>query len=270
MGFKKIAIFGYGWLGKPLALHLKSVGFDVYAASRSQRKIDEMNHLEIKGFEVNYEIEGAKTNIHLNPAIFHSIDYLIICLPPSGFQQYAEFIFSIVLQFPKKTKIVFTSSTGVYENLNSEIFEDSIKIDNHPVFEAEKKLQNSFASRLTILRLAGLIGGKRHPVNYFIQRNFVPNSNAPVNLVCLKDVIRAMELILEKQIFGDIFNIVNPYHPSKQHYYLSAAKAICGRKLLFENGNGGKLVSGKKFEQLTGFTYLFDLDDWKQFSSNFD
>ena len=266
MVHNKIAIFGLGWLGNPLALHLKNLGFDVYAASRNKQKVAEITASGITGFEVEYDSNLTKTKIYLNPTSINSIDYLIICLPPSKFERYDEFVISIAQQFSNKTKVIFTSSTGVYEDINKEIDEESRKIDSHPVFEAEKKLRNLLTNRLTVLRLAGLIGGNRHPVKYFIQRNMIPNSSAPVNLVCLKDVIRAIEWILNKQIFGDDFNIVNPNHPTKKDYYLCAAKALCGKIISYDVGKGGKLVNGNKFQVLTGFNYLFDLDDWTQLS----
>lgn len=262
----RIAIFGLGWLGKPLAFHLKTLGFDVYAASRNKEKIAEIAASGITGFEVEYDSNLTKTKICLNPTTINSIDFIVICLPPSKFKRYDEFVVSIAQQFSNKTKVIFTSSTGVYEDINTEIDEESRKIDNHPVNEAEKKLRNLLANRLTVLRLAGLIGGNRHPVKYFIQRNMIPNSSAPVNLVCLKDVIRAIEWILNKQIYGYDFNIVNPYHPTKKDYYLCAAKTLYGKIISSDVGKGGKLVNGKKFQELTGFNYLFDLDDWSLFS----
>jgi nucleoside-diphosphate-sugar epimerase len=140
--------------------------------------------------------------------------------------------------------------------------ENSNKIQNHPVFLAEQKLEKLVGHRLTILRLAGLIGENRHPVKYFIQKNLIPNCNAPVNLVCQKDVINVIDLILEKQLFGKTYNIVNPSHPLKKDYYLNAAHELCNSLPKIEFGNGGKLVLGTKFEEEIGFKYNFPIDDW--------
>jgi nucleoside-diphosphate-sugar epimerase len=143
--------------------------------------------------------------------------------------------------------------------------EESDKIQDHPVYQAEQKLLELAASRLTILRLAGLIGENRHPVKYFIQKNRIPNSNAPVNLVHQKDVIHAILLVLKNEIFGEIFNIVNPSHLSKKDYYLAAAKELFNENPITEDGPGGKLVLGTKFEEETGFKYQLAIDNWSEF-----
>lgn len=258
-----VAIFGMGWVGIPLALSLKKNGNNVFAATRDIDKVQEFNELGLIGFQISFDPDSVK--FHLTKEERDQIDYLIICIPPSGFSNYAESIASIVTCFNSKTKIIFTSSTGVYEEVFGTVTEASDKIHDHPVHLAERKLEEIAANRLTILRLAGLIGDNRHPVKYFIQKNLIPNSNAPVNLVCQNDVIRSIELILEIQLFGKTYNIVNPSHPSKEEYYLSAAKELYNSKPNTESGSGGKLVLGTKFEEESGFKYNFPIDDWDKF-----
>ncbi|MBM3184801.1 MAG: NAD(P)-binding domain-containing protein [Bacteroidetes bacterium] len=258
-----VAIFGMGWLGKPLALSLKKNGNKVFAATRNIDKVKEFNKLGLVGFQVSFETDSVK--IYLSKEELDQMDYLIICIPPSGFSNYAESLGSIVSYFNSETKIIFTSSTGVYEEVFGAVTEASYKIHDHPVHLAERKLEEIASNRLTILRLAGLIGENRHPVKYFIQKNLIPNSSAPVNLVCLKDVIRSIELILEKQLFRKTYNIVNPSHPSKEEYYLSAAKELYNSKPNTESGSGGKLVLGTKFEEEISFAYNFPIDDWDEF-----
>lgn len=263
MSTKNVAIVGMGWLGIPLALSLKKEGHKVFAGSRYKEKVNQFNESGLIGFQISFDTDSIK--IHLTREERDQIDYLIICIPPSGFSNYAESIASIVTCFNSKTKIIFTSSTGVYEEGNMEVTEDSNKIAEHLVFLAEQKLKEFAEDRVTIIRLAGLIGENRHPVKYFIQKNLIPNSNAPINLVCQQDVIRAIELILEKQLFGKTYNIVNPSHPSKKDYYLTSAKELYNRIPNTEAGIGGKLVLGTKFEEETGFTYNFPINDWDEF-----
>jgi nucleoside-diphosphate-sugar epimerase len=257
-----VAIVGMGWLGKPLSLSLMRNGYNVFAATRNIDKAKEFKDLGLISFQISYEIDSLL--IHLAKEDLEQIDNLIICIPPSGFSNYDQTVGSIVSCFSTKTKIIFTSSTGVYEEINGQVTEDSNKIQDHPVFLAEQKLKELAEDRLTIIRLAGLIGDNRHPVKYFIQKDLIPNSNAPVNLVCQKDVIRAIELILEKQLFSKTYNIVNPNHPSKKDYYLSAAKELYNSIPNAESSRGGKLVLGTKFEEETSFKYNFPIDDWNE------
>lgn len=263
MNNRNVGIIGTGWLGIPLAVSLMKNGYTIFAGTRNLDKAKEFNELGLIGFQITFDSDSVK--IHLTKEELDQIDYLIICIPPSGFSNYAESIASIVTCFNSKTKIIFTSSTGVYEEVNKEVAEDSNKITEHPVFLAEQKLKELKGDQLTVVRLAGLIGENRHPVKYFIQKNLIPNCNAPVNLVCLNDVIRAIELILDKQLFGKTYNIVNPNHPSKKGYYLIAAKELYNSIPNFESGIGGKLVVGTKFEEETGFTYKFPINDWDEF-----
>ena len=257
-----VAIVGMGWLGKPLAISLMKSGYNVYAATRNIHKAKEFKDLGLISFQISYDTDSVEINLAKED--LEQIKHLIICIPPSGFSNYAETLGSIVSYFNPETKIIFTSSTGVYEEINGEVTEDSNKTKDHPVFLAEQKLRELAGDRLTIIRLAGLIGDNRHPVKYFIQKNLIPNSNAPVNLVCQKDVIRAIELILEKQLFSKTYNIVNPSHPPKKDYYLNAAKALSNANPETEFGAGGKLVLGTKFEEESGFKYNFPIDDWNE------
>jgi nucleoside-diphosphate-sugar epimerase len=260
---KNVAIIGLGWLGMPLAFNFKNAGFDVYAGSGKSQKIKELNDFGFKGFLISYSDESVQIDLKKNE--IDNICHLIICLPPSTFKNYALTISSIVKQFDQKTKIIFTGTTSIYHDNDAKINEDFSKNKEHPVYIAEQNLLRLRKERLTILRLAGLVGGNRHPVKYFIQKDLIPNSNAPVNLVSQKDVIRAIQLIIERNIFGEVFNIVNPFHPTKRDYYLAAAKEIFKTVPRTEVGKGGKLVLGTKFENQVGFQYLFALDDWSDF-----
>ena len=260
MKMTSIAIIGLGWLGKPLAFSFQKKGFRVYTGTRDDFKLQQFNAFGFIGFQISFDLDSVK--IHLSEEELNQISYLIICIPPTGFKNYSETILSIVSQFNEKTKVIFTSSTGVYEEINGQVDENSIKIPNHPVFLAEQNLEKLAGNRLTILRLAGLIGHNRHPARYFIDKKTIPNSNAPVNLVCQEDVINAIHLIIEKQLFSEVFNIVNPFHPSKKDYYLAAAKELFGTSMTrTDEGVGGKLILGTKFERESGFNYLFPIDN---------
>jgi nucleoside-diphosphate-sugar epimerase len=263
MSKNNVAIIGVGWLGFPLALCFKNQGYTVFVGTRNPERIEKFNSFGLVGFEIIYHSHSVR--IKLNDSQIDSIRNLIICLPPSRFENYSVILGELVSKFNGKTNIIFTSSTGVYRETNKQVTEDSPIIPDHPVFQAEQKLLEIASKRLTILRLAGLIGDERHPVKYFIKNNLIPNSSAPVNLVCQFDVIRAIVLILERKLFGEIFNIVNPSHPSKKKYYLSAARELFGEIPNVELGNGGKLVLGTKFELISGFSYEHDLEDWGQF-----
>ena len=158
-----------GWLGKPLALSLMKNGCNVYTGTRNIHKAKEFKDLGLISFQISYDSDSVEINLAKED--LEQIKYLILCIPPSGFSNYAQSLGSIVTCFNAKTKIIFTSSTGAYAEVNGLVTEDSQKIQDRPVFEAEQKIKQLADHRLTILRLAGLIGEDRHPVKYFIKNN---------------------------------------------------------------------------------------------------
>ena len=89
---------------------------------------------------------------------------------------YGDKLIEIVDQFPETSKFIFTSSTSVYENISGEYNEDSKKlIESSPILIAEKKLSGLLNSRLTILRLGGLVGLNRHPINILQGKKNIKN-----------------------------------------------------------------------------------------------
>jgi nucleoside-diphosphate-sugar epimerase len=263
MSKKSVAIIGFGWLGKPLALALKEDGHTVFASSRNDDKITEINDLGITGFKITFGNDNVE--VDLNFALIQEIDFLIITLPPSGFEIYTESMTQISSKFSSKTKIIFTSSTGVYRDTDSIIDETGAVIKNHPVYLAEQKLREVAKKRLTILRLAGLIGMNRHPVKYFIQKNVIPTGSSPVNLVRGEDVIRAIIDIIEKDLIGEVFNIVSKEHPDRVAYYSTAAKSIFDISLCSEKQTPGKTIDGMKFVKNTRFNYKYSIFEWDAF-----
>lgn len=261
---KSVAIIGFGWLGKPLAIALRDNGYSVFVGSRSDEKITEINELNLFGFKLTY-LDEHDIKISLNAAQINEIDFLVITIPPSGIKNYGLSLSQIATAFSVKTKIIFTSSTGIYQDVSELVNESGKVIENHPVFLAEQKLRNNLKDRLTIIRLAGLIGKNRHPVKYFVQKGLIPSGSSPVNLVRIEDVISAVILIIEKELSGEIFNIVNNEHPDRIAYYTNAANSLFKIQLKTENKRLGKTIDGTKFEHQTGFCYKYSIFEWDTF-----
>lgn len=260
---KTVAIIGFGWLGKPLASALKNKGYQVLAGTRNAEKVKEINSFGIVGFKHSFIQNSYQSDLTAEQK--SSCDFLIINVPPSSFENYGLCLVRLLETFSKDIKIIFTSSTGVYLDCDAEIDETSELIENHPVFIAEKLLKSQVKDRITILRLAGLIGPNRHPAKFFAQKNIIPNGASPINLVRLEDVVRSIVIILEKDKFGEIYNIVNPEHPTKETYYLEAVDVLFGKKIDVALGEKQKLVKGDKFMHEMSFNYNHSLSEWNVF-----
>jgi len=75
-----------------------------------------------------------------------------------------------------------------------------------------------------------------------------------VNLIHLDDCVGFTKLVIEKKITNEIFNLVNPDHPTRKDYY----QGYCLREELslphFTLDNmEGKIVSSEKVNSLYSF-----------------
>jgi nucleoside-diphosphate-sugar epimerase len=109
--------------------------------------------------------------------------------------------------------------------------------------------------------MAGLIGEDRQIAKYFAGKENLPNGKAPVNLIHQKDCIGIIELIIEKQIWGEIFNACASQHPSKEKYYTYCCEKLNLTIPIFakeENTLCLKIVDNQKSKSLLGFQYKQD------------
>ncbi|MEL7162571.1 MAG: NAD-dependent epimerase/dehydratase family protein, partial [Bacteroidota bacterium] len=158
-------------------------------------------------------------------------------------------------------RIVFTSSTGVYGEQEGELTELSPRQPNthsaRAVVAAENWLQEH-EERVSILRLAGLIGPERHPGNFYGgKQRPIPNGDAPVNLVHRDDVISAIRLDLAQPAPG-LYNVCAVAHPPKGEYYTAAARLL-GRKIagVQAGGKNAKVILSERLRD-RGWRPVYD------------
>jgi|TARA_B110001469_G_C9635893_1_gene318860 nucleoside-diphosphate-sugar epimerase len=227
---KRICIVGLGWLGLELAKELKKKGYYTIGTTTSEVKsqqfrteLDEIYRMEI----------GLGENLNV------SADVLIYTIPPSGSNNYVKGSSAFLNQFNNSNphaSVFYTSSTSVYGNESREINEES---DVRPetksarkIVEVERYIQSHFKNRYIIIRLGGLVGGKRHPVKYLQGKVGVAKPFAPVNLVHREDVIRAIILQISSFTAG-IFNLCSGDHPSKKEFYTKLVEQFGLKKVEF-------------------------------------
>ena len=238
----KICIIGLGWLGLPLAERLKKDGYIVTGSTKKNKK---KKALIKKG--INAFILDVNKSIFIEQQQTSNIDIVVITIPPLKREReeyYGDKLIEIVNQFSEKSKFIFTSSTSIYKNTSGEFNEDSKRlVDSSPILIAEKKLREILNSRLTILRLGGLIGLNRHPINSLQGKKNIKNPKGLINFVHINDVINAIDIIIKKTHFGHTYNIVNPYNPERKTYY---NKIIEKYNLLPVNFESSSKIIGRK------------------------
>ncbi len=214
---KKVAIVGLGWLGMPLALSLTARGWQVTGSKTTQDGVEAARMCGIDSYPLRLEPQLVCDTEDLDALM--NVDALVITLPArrtgagEGFYlQAVQEIVDTALAY-HIPRIVFTSSTSVYGNVNGTVKENSPRLpqtaSGQVLKELEDWLHNLPGTSVDILRLAGLVGPSRHPGRFFAGKS-APDGQHVVNLVHLQDVVAAIELLLQAPKGGTSIIYVRP------------------------------------------------------------
>lgn len=267
----KIAIIGFGWLGFPLGKSLLAKGHQVIGTTTTEEKITELKKDGLEALQLNLN-QDLPQNLN---SFFENTDICILNFPPGrdsnpqGLQPiietYGQHALKAVSLFPEKTRFIFVSSTGVYPDdithATEAGFDRSAFAATNSMAYAEDALSQQLGERLTVVRMAGLIGGNRHIGKYFAGKKGLPNGNSPVNLIHLTDCIGIIEKIIERNCWGETFNACASEHPSRRDYYTFTCEQFGLEKPEFpmeENPVEGKRIDNEKSKKVLGFTYQYD------------
>lgn len=266
MSLIQTSILGCGWLGLPLAKSLVSEGYKVKGSVRRENKLEALRASSIQAYLL--EIEEKTTTGDLTGFLQDS-SVLIISIPP-GLRKNpsGNFVAKIeslrpYIEKAKIKKVLFISSTSVYSNDNSVVTEET---ETHPTSESgkqllmvEEMLHNNPVFQTTILRFGGLIGPDRHPVNRLSVQKELQNPGGPVNLIHLDDCIGIISSIIEQEKWGETFNGVAPFHPTRKEYYNGIASSIGLDAPVFNRNDSsrGKTVSGKKVQDVLNYQFKY-------------
>ena len=258
----KYLIIGLGWLGGPLALYFKSAGHTVAGTTRNAEKA---NLLESKGIHtVLFDL--YENNISDLPHALFEDAYVVINIPPGRtnfeptlFIERIQHIFNYAHQH-SAMHICFISSTSVFGELEGQVTNNSPLTPNTASGSAHVELElylKDLASAYdvavgadirrnvlscSVLRLAGLVGKDRHPINTLSQKSNIALGKNPVNLVHQEDVIQVISAVLrcsqdKENKKGSAMATSSPFennfyaanfcsveHPSREQYYTWCAK----------------------------------------------
>jgi len=80
---RSVAIVGLGWLGLPLARHLKNLGWDVKGTKRTHEGVEQMRLMRLEAYhlELTPEINADPDDV----SALLNVDSLIINIPPSQY-----------------------------------------------------------------------------------------------------------------------------------------------------------------------------------------
>jgi nucleoside-diphosphate-sugar epimerase len=263
----KISILGCGWLGVPLAKALLKNGFLVKGSTTSKEKLLILENAGI----VPFLIELGEVTIKGNVSEFlEGSQVLIIDIPPKlrGIST-ENFVAKInnIIPFIEKAgikKVVFVSSTSVYSDENILVTEETIANPDTEsgtqLLACEQLLQNNSHFESTVLRFGGLIGEDRNPIRFLAGRSNIENPNSPINLIHQEDCIGIISKIIESNCWGETFNAVASFHPSREDYYTQKAKEYNLEPPIFATSKPsvGKTILSDKLEKVLNYQFIKD------------
>lgn len=264
---KKVTIIGLGWVGLPLAQALLANDWQVTGTKTTTDGVDAARAVGIEAYPLTLTPELDCDPEDLAQLMSES-DALVILLPPSkvSVEQYVEAVESLVncaVTF-RVPKVIFTSSTSVYGEQNGELAEDAERKGStasaRALISTEQWLHQLPNISVDILRLAGLVGEKRHAGRFLAGKTEVKGANQPVNMVHQDDVIAAIVLLLQQPLSNHIYNLCAPMHPTRAEFYHQAAQSVGlvpPEFIDLENEAEGKIINGNKICEELGFEYQY-------------
>ena len=245
-------VVGTGWLGSPLASSLAEKRNRVVGTRRS------INAL----YKLNYYLTAYPPATREIKEYFQQAEVVVLAFPPSRHsdEQYTNDCLTVCNHISSDCKVILTSSTSVYEVKSGTCLEENIVYDSestHRIHKAEHALRNLLGDRLTIVRLAGLIGPNRHPVRNMIKSGTVYAANQPINVIHQQDAVGLIEYVIEHQLWGETINGCSPEHPTRGDFYTWMAGKLELDPPLFNDASGeSKLINSDKSLRL-GYLYQF-------------
>ena len=263
----QISILGCGWLGLPLANFLIKSGFVVKGSTTNLDKISILENNKIQAFQIELseiEIKGEIDSFLKNSEI------LIIDIPPKlrgvSIENFVKKIQNLIpfIEKYKIKKVLFISSTSVYSDKNKIITEQTKPNpeteSGKQLLETETILQSNTNFKTTVIRFGGLIGEDRHPIHFLTGRKNIENPEAPINLIHQKDCIGIIKAVIEQNCFGEIFNAVAPFHPTRKDYYSKKAQQlnILAPKFEVEKNTSGKIIMSDKLITELNYNFIYE------------
>lgn len=244
----KILIFGLGWLGKDLALKLKQSNYEVRGTKRNID--DSLSDIQQIAWTTDEELP---TNLHA--------DLCIITLTPSAISDLTKFEKHInTLKNKGVKRIIYTSSTGVYdrlENIVDEKTELKITSDRQNKLLAIEEIILRQANAV-VLRLAGLVGDDRVPARFLAGKKNVAGAEQAINMIHKIDVINIIELLINSEFIG-IMNAVSSSHQTRKEYYTKLCEKFKLEAPEFNSENEPtRIVSNELSKKILNYKYVVD------------
>jgi len=246
---KTVSILGCGWLGKALAQTLVSANYNIKGSTTKMENLGSLKQLGISPFILNIEADLFDTN-------FLDSDVLVIAITSKNISAFKNLITLIKKSSVKK--VVFISSTSVYNNNDTTITEET-QTNNGALAQIEQLFITTAGFKTTIIRFGGLFGYNRQPGNFFKSNKPISNPEGYINFIHRDDCISIIKNTIEQDVFGDIFNGCADSHPTRRQFYTKMIKEVGRPEPSFtENGTTQfKIISSEKLKTKLGYSFIY-------------
>ncbi len=226
-------------------------GHHVKASTTSESRLSELTSVKVEPFIIDI----GRLPFNLQP--FLQTDILIINIPSKDLDAFSNL--SKEIEKSELKKVLFVSSTSVYENQNKIVSElDDEESTLSPLLTIENLFRNSDKIKTTIVRFGGLIGYSRNPGKFFSKDRLVHNPDSNVNLIHRDDCIEIISQIVEQDVWGEVFNCCADTHSTKREFYTHTAKSTGFPVPDFASPGtkSFKIISNQKVKQVLNYTFL--------------
>lgn len=260
-----ISIIGLGWLGLPLAEHLRAQGHTVRGSTTTP---DKLTALRQQGFEAHLLRLSPQPDGDLPPLL--DADTLVVNVPPKagqfGDQHHPEQMRLLAgyVAASRLHHVLYVSSTSVYPELSRELVEADVVTAEQSAAPALVQAEQHWLAlatperTITIVRCAGLMGGGRVPGKYVAGRT-VDSGTLPVNYIHQVDAVGTLAALIVQPLAGT-FNAVAPQHPTREAVYRQSCADFGYALPTFVEPAGPlpfKRINGDKLVQATGYQYVY-------------
>jgi len=259
----KIAIIGAGWLGKPLARQLLSQDYPLIVSC---------SHTEKAASLVSQGIPAVSATLSNEPqgdwkSLLSNKDIAICLLPASrGNHASSPLVVQIkqllaLLKEYQVGKLIFISSTSIYQKTDQALTETSPLNPNSTVYAAEQLIQQQQNIDYTIIRFAGLISEDRNPTKSLSKKSadghIFDAGESPVNLIHQHDAVGIIHQVIKQECWGEVFNACCDHHPSRQTFYQQAAKqlGITIPSFTTKNSKPHCIIANEKLKQRLNYQF---------------
>lgn len=251
-----LTLCGCGWLGSHLARR-NTLTVPLLGTSRTTEKLADLPVTPI-AFTLGDDPAGVATASGANTVVLN--------IPPGARKkpldpQFVSHMQNLIDAFMQAgcQQLIFISTTAVYGEQEGDIKETSklapLTESGKAHQQIETYLMTHYADRGLILRLAGLVGPDRHPVNFLAGRQ-LDKGEQVVNLVHIDDVCSGIEAALEQTLTGDTLHLCSLAHPKRGDYYTQCAQRRALAEPQFNPDYKYKNASGKHINAQTSWRTL--------------